>query len=486
MKKYLSYLKKYSSIENLSNFFDKNNNQIKKINAFIYNDYFYYDNVFYFGPGIYFYRTKDYFKKSELIRDKINYLNSEVKLDLVDNNLQFKFHQSPYIKRYPLIKFISYNCYEDDNQVTFVNDYFFLEKNVFFKLDNEYCSLYNIRYSNLNNKINDRQVYNKKLVDPLFNVLNPKSEFLNYFNLNKNKLYLKKNTLLIDENIFIPPGYEIILKDNQKIFLVNHSSIISKSPIITENNVKNIFIGGKKDNPGGGIYIFETKKNSKLNNIKFAYLDGFTQKQTNFNLQGALNFYKSDAILNKIEFQNIKSEDAINSYRAKVEINNSKFDDILSDAIDIDFGEGKLSNLFFKNIQNDAIDVSGSSIDIYNITATNCGDKIISVGEKSKINIENLNGYNSFIGIANKDESITTAKNIKLVNVKIGFASYIKKNEYLTPYLDVSNYKFKSDGTLYLSDKDSKLIMNSKRKKSNNTHILDIIYNRELNFLWLI
>ena len=156
-------------------------------------------------------------------------------------------------------------------------------------------------------------------------------------------------------------------------------------------------------------------------------MDGFTQKQTNFNLQGALNFYKSDAILNKIEFQNIKSEDAINSYRAKVEINNSKFDDILSDAIDIDFGEGKLSNLFFKNIQNDAIDVSGSSIDIYNITATNCGDKIISVGEKSKINIENLNGYNSFIGIANKDESITTAKNIKLVNVKIGFASYIKK-----------------------------------------------------------
>ena len=141
-----------------------------------------------------------------------------------------------------------------------------------------------------------------------------------------------------------------------------------------------------------------------------------------------------------------------------------------------------MSNLTFNNIQNDAIDVSGSVIDINGVKANNCGDKIISVGEKSKIKITNLIGDNSFIGIANKDASITEAKNITLNSVKIGFASYIKKNEYLSPYLDVKNYKFNSKGTLYLKDKNSRLDLDNQSKKFNN-EIIKIIYGKELSYL---
>ena len=142
----------------------------------------------------------------------------------------------------------------------------------------------------------------------------------------------------------------------------------------------------------------------------------------------------------------------------------------MSDAIDIDFGSGKLSNLTFNNIQNDAIDVSGSVIDINGVKANNCGDKIISVGEKSKIKITNLIGDNSFIGIENKDASITEAKNITLNSVKIGFASYIK-NEYLS-YLDVKNYKFNKESLF--KDKNSRLDLDNQSKKFNN-EIIKII-----------
>ena len=103
--------------------------------------------------------------------------------------------------------------------------------------------------------------------------------------------------------------------------------------------------------------------------------------------------------------------------------------------------------------------------------------------EKSKIKISNLQGNNSFIGIANKDASITEAENIKLNDVKIGFASYIKKNEYLPPYLNVKDFIFNSEGVLYLKDKESKLKIDSKTQTKINNQIIKIIYDRELNYL---
>ena len=467
-KKYLSYLNEYSEPKFLKKFFDKNIKEIKRLNSLIYSDYYFYDNIFYYGPGIYYFRVKDYLKKSELIRDKIKIYNDEIGFDLTNNVLKFGFSNAPYLKRYSMIRFISYNCMDNENANEYLVDKFVYpkEKNTFLLINEENCNKFNIKYSNLDNKIKNYQIFNKTFKYPSFDLGEIGDKYLDYFYIDNTELIPKKNPLVISNNIFIPDGFKIKINGGQKIYLINNSSIVSKSPIITMNEKDKIFIGGKKDNFGGGIYIFENKKISKLNNVKIANLNGFHQNQIDLSLLGSINFYKSDAIINDIEFENINSEDAINSYRANIKINNGSFNKILSDAIDIDFGSGKLSNLTFNNIQNDAIDVSGSVIDINGVKANNCGDKIISVGEKSKIKITNLIGDNSFIGIANKDASITEAKNITLNSVKIGFASYIKKNEYLSPYLDVKNYEFNSKGTLYLKDKNSRLDLDNQSKKN--------------------
>lgn len=485
VKKYLTYLKEYTSTAYLDKFFDKNISEIKKLNSLIYNDYYAYDNIFYYGPGIYYFRVKDYYKKSELINDKIRMKNSEIGLKLTNNTLKFGFSDHPYLKRYPLIKFISYNCLDAGNEFEFLVDIFVYpkEENNFLLENDQKCKNFNIKYSNLYNEIRDFNLFNTKFNKPIFNIDKLNTEYLAYFSLDQKNLIPKKNPLIIEKNIYIPSGLEVKIKGGQKIFLINNSSIVSRSPIMTQNETEEIFIGGKENNFGGGVYVFETEKLSKLSNVKIAYLNGFIQNQIDLSLLGSINFYKSNAKLNNVEFNNIKSEDAINSYRANIEINNAKFNQILSDAIDIDFGSGNLTNLIFDNIRNDAIDVSGSTINISNINANNCGDKIISVGEQSKIKISNLQGNNSFIGIANKDASITKAENIKLNDVKIGFASYIKKNEYLPPYLNVKDFIFNSEGVLYLKDKESKLEIDSKTQTKINNQIIKIIYDRELNYL---
>ena len=80
-----------------------------------------------------------------------------------------------------------------------------------------------------------------------------------------------------------------------------------------------------------------------------------------------------------------------------------------------------------KNILNDAIDFSESNANISNIFFGNIGDKAISAGENSKIEIDNLKISDSYLGITSKDGSDVNAENIKISSVTIPFASYKKK-----------------------------------------------------------
>ena len=66
-----------------------------------------------------------------------------------------------------------------------------------------------------------------------------------------------------------------------------------------------------------------------------------------------------------------------------------------------------------KNILNDAIDFSESNANISNIFG-NIGDKAISAGENSKIEIDNLKISDSYLGITSKDGSDVNAENIKI------------------------------------------------------------------------
>ena len=74
----------------------------------------------------------------------------------------------------------------------------------------------------------------------------------------------------------------------------------------------------------------------------------------------------------------------------------------MSDALDIDFSNLKIENININFAGNDCVDFSYGNYQIKNLYALNCGDKALSVGEKSKLNIDQINALNSEIGIALK------------------------------------------------------------------------------------
>ena len=179
-------------------------------------------------------------------------------------------------------------------------------------------------------------------------------------------------------------------------------------------------------------------------------------------------------------FHNITSEDALNIVNSAYLIENSKFKKIFSDAIDIDFGNGEIVDSTFSIIGNDAIDFSGSKSIVSNSSFNGIEDKIISVGESSKVNILKISGKNSYAGIVSKDSSDVSVDSVQFSNVKIPFSAYQKKSEYSFAKMDLRNIKSNNHILYSIIDENSKIFENKKQIGKTTNNILSIIYENKI------
>ena len=164
-------------------------------------------------------------------------------------------------------------------------------------------------------------------------------------------------------------------------------------------------------------------------------------------------------------------------------IKNVTFIKNLYDSIDLDFSNGTINNVSFKNIGNDAIDFSGSKVNVKNIKFDTVNDKLMSVGENSKVNINNITGKNSYIGIATKDGSEVNANNISMEGVKLPFASYNKKFEYKRARMYLNNININDFHHKWIVDKNSKIFLNDSPVGQVSKDILEVIYQKDLDLL---
>ena len=101
------------------------------------------------------------------------------------------------------------------------------------------------------------------------------------------------------------------------------------------------------------------------------------------------------------------------------------------------------------------------------------------MGENSLINIYNIKGENSLIGIASKDGSKTYAENVEFNNVDYPFAAYQKKKAYKYGKLVLNNFSVNNFKYKYVRDFNS-IIFDDKSKKKlgkSNKEINKIIEN---------
>ena len=106
-----------------------------------------------------------------------------------------------------------------------------------------------------------------------------------------------------------------------------------------------------------------------------------------------------------------------------------------------------------------ASDFSNASILGKNVFTNYVFDKSISIGERSKVKITNIQIKNSEIGLAVKDDSDAELISLDITNANLPIAVFVKKNEYGPAKLNIKNFNLNDSKKIYLVDDKSKLII---------------------------
>jgi len=282
----------------------------------------------------------------------------------------------------------------------------------------------------------------------------------------KNKeIFFKKGKWVISEDMIIPEGYTVNVPAGVSIDLVNSAMILSYSPIFiigAEDDFVSIY---SSDKTGQGVTVIGATKKSLIKYTNFTSLS--RPKKGRWDLTGAVNFYKSPVNMYQVScLDNVSGDDYINIVKSKFSLSNVRIVNSYADALDIDFSKGSISKSVFLSCGfgdkgGDCIDFSGSQVEMKNISIDKVADKGVSIGEASKVTIDNLKIKSAKIAVAGKDESEVTITNLHVESSEVGVTAFNKKHQYGPSLVNISDAKMQSVKYPYLVDKKSSLTVDS-------------------------
>lgn len=337
----------------------------------------------------------------------------------------------------------------------------FEENKKFFEMITAQTVKPNFLYSN----IKDKNIFNCDPEKKNCKSTNIKAGFL--YSLNEalsqdsNKIGLKlgnknPNIFVSDEKILKSQNFIFFNNQWKKMKLNNTQIEFINVEIDINKNDKTILID-QKDINGKIIFIGGELKDWKV--LFYGSNDSSTSANDLFNtgnLTGCLSFYEVLFDNVKITSKNSFCEDSVNIIRSNGVINKILITNSFSDSLDVDFSDIIFKDVKIVDSKNDCIDFSYGNYIIDKADLAKCGDKGVSIGEKSKMKIKEINIDEALIGIASKDSSIAEIINGKIDNTKICLSAYRKKIEFSGGKLILDNVNCKNKKNFF--SKDSQVI----------------------------
>jgi hypothetical protein len=244
----------------------------------------------------------------------------------------------------------------------------------------------------------------------------------------RHTIEVKQGNWTLSEPLTIPAGYKFVVAAGTSLDLTNGAMLLSYSPVFMIGTEQAPITLHSSDSKGQGLVVINAAEESFLYNVVFKNMGAPASKE--WNLTGSVTFYDSRVYVKNSRFLSNRSEDSLNIVRSTFIVEGSLFEKSHSDALDVDFGKGKILDTTFLASRNDAIDASGSAISIKRCVVYDAGDKGVSAGEGSTLNIDTLEIRGGTSGVVAKDLSIVNAINVRMKGPKIAWAAYQKKPEF--------------------------------------------------------
>ncbi len=247
--------------------------------------------------------------------------------------------------------------------------------------------------------------------------------------------------------------------------------------ILNDENFENVYffynngVKYKYDKTNKRFNIYQTDTtgrsyflNGKIKDVnidfsgkKIRYLTQQIVKYDYNNLTGCLSFIKTKFDNTSLSSIYANCEDGINLIDVSGLLKNITASNSVLDGIDLDFSDLMIKRVDIKNSGNDCVDFSSGKYKITHFNLVNCGDKGVSIGEKSKIKIGNIEINKAIIGVASKDSSETFIDNAKIHNTNNCLAAYRKKQEFDGGFIEINNSYCKRYENFVFMDKFSKI-----------------------------
>ena len=274
------------------------------------------------------------------------------------------------------------------------------------------------------------------------------------------QIHVRSGKHQLEESWIIPSGYQLNIGPGTELDLVKGAAIISHAPVFIEGNETNPIRIVSSDGSGQGLAILQAGQESILDHVQFVGLRNLDQ--SGWSLTGAVSFYESPVRISHCLFTQNQCEDGLNIIRSSFSMFNTTISETFSDGFDADFCQGEVRDCFFSQTGNDGMDFSGSQIQVRSCRVVGAGDKGISAGEESTIEVWNLEVEKSVTAAASKDLSSLLIHSIRLEDCQTGFAAYQKKPEFGGGEMTVKTYDAKGIRYLHLIDKGSRLVLRGK------------------------
>ena len=273
--------------------------------------------------------------------------------------------------------------------------------------------------------LNDKHLSN--LLEGELKINNKNYQFigknLNFENLSKYKNYNKK--VFKNSSIYFDDGINISIEDdNINIIQEKHGARV----LIKDGELNNVKINFKV------LKKINFKKNNLPKNFPI----------DSNGLTGCISIVNINIKDISVEIDGSTCEDAINFINSNGSIEYIKIRDSFSDALDVDFSNLHIKDVYVDRANNDCADFSGGNYKIENLNLKNCGDKALSVGEKSHVILEKILSKNSSIGIASKDSSIVKLNTAYFENVGTCLSAYKKKQEFNGGFIEIKSMNCKN------------------------------------------
>jgi len=240
---------------------------------------------------------------------------------------------------------------------------------------------------------------------------------------------------ILDQPLIIEPGTTVNLAPKATVVLKHRLTAMGtpEAPIRFLSAVAN-------QDPWGAIVLSgRGADGSTLSHCEMS--DGSGLKGDLFEYSAMLSIHDvKNVVISDCRFSNNHTvDDMVHAVYADIRFERVRFENALSDALDLDISTASISDSYFERSGNDAVDLMTTEAVITGSVFKNNGDKGISVGENSQLYAVNNKLVGNSIGVQSKDRSTAILLNQTFTNNKTALHAYKK------------NWRYGEGGTIFLA-----------------------------------